>query len=267
MINGINIEIFDFVFSTNIDLRGEYLENNNVQLLCSKLDTIIEQKCDKYDFWNQYKSCFNDNCVIDSSTLDGESYIYNGFPRMKLGTKSKYLNYKLMQVKDLISNNGDFIREEFQKITTNLGLVAQKEILDFCEEVGIIRYKGKPFISADNCPALAIIYDNIEPVLYTKEEVETLMVQNAIIVNGDNNSLNNITQKVKINSDDELFELVLSKLELLEKDGVSREDLLQLEKACKERNSSKVVDFLEDIASNVIGGVVATGILSYIGLN
>ena len=35
MINEFNVKIFDFIFSTNIGLKGDYLENNNINHLCS----------------------------------------------------------------------------------------------------------------------------------------------------------------------------------------------------------------------------------------
>ena len=82
-------------------------EDNNENNLCSELSKLIMEVCDEYDFWNEYKYFFNDNCVIDASTLGGHHYVYNGFPKMKLGMKKEYLNYKLQQVKNSINNNGE----------------------------------------------------------------------------------------------------------------------------------------------------------------
>ena len=80
---------------------------------------------------------------------------------MKLATKKLYLNYKLEQLKNSISNEGEFLQEKFEEMTENIINVGRKEILDYCNEVGIIKYIGKVFLAADNCPACAIIYDNI----------------------------------------------------------------------------------------------------------
>ena len=212
MINELNIKIYDYIFSTNIGLRGNYLDDSNENNLCSRLDELIEEVCNKYDFWNEFKHLFNDNCVLDASTLDGNDYIYNGFPRMRMGTRKEYLNYKLQQVKNSISNNGEFLRKDFEEITQNIITVAKKEILDYCVEIGIIEYIEKPFVSADNCPALAIIYDNIRAVLYTEDEIRTLIAENIILINGDGNQVGNIEQNVNSkNNDTELFNLVLSK--------------------------------------------------------
>lgn len=268
MLNEFNIKIFDFVFSTNIGLKGDYLDNSNDNYLCSQLSDLIKDVCEEYDFWDEYKIYFNDNCVIDASTLGGRHYIYNGFPRMKLNTKKMYLNYKLEQVKKIIENNGDFSKEKFEIITENIINVGKKEILDYCSEVGIVEYIGKVFISADNCPALAIIYDNIKAVLYTEEEMQFLATKNIIMVNGNGNNIGNIEQNVNSkNCDDKLFDLVLSKLDLLEKEGISKDDIKLLKEACKDKNKGKVVRFLKDIATGTISSVVATGILYSLGIH
>ncbi len=185
---------------------------------------------------------------------------------MKLNTKKMYLNYKLEQVKKIIENNGDFSKEKFETITENIINVGKKEILDYCSEVGIIEYIGKVFISADNCPALAIIYDNIKTVVYTEEEIQFLATKNFIMVNG--NNIGSIEQNVNSkNCDDKLFDLVLSKLDLLEKEEISKGDIKSLKEACKDKNKGKVVSFLKDIATGTISSVVATGILYSLGIH
>lgn len=268
MLNEFNINIFDFIFSTNIGLKGDYLDNSNDKYLCSKLSELIQDVCEEYDFWDEYKLYFNDNCVINASTLGSRLYIYNGFPRFKLSTKKMYLNYKLEQVKRIIENNGDFSKEEFELITENIINVGKKEILDYCSEVGIIEYIGKAYISADNCPAIDIIYENIKVVLYSEEQMQQLIAKNIIIVNGNKNNIGNIEQNDNsINCDDKLFDLVLSKLDLLEKEGISKDNIELLKAACKDKNKSKVVSFLKDIATGTISSVVASGIIYSLGIH
>jgi len=267
MINELNIKIFDYIFSTNIGLRGNYLDDNNTKELCSSLSDLINEVCEEYDFWNEYKIYFNDNCVIDASTLSSQQYIYNGFPKMKLSTKKEYLNYKMKQVKDSINNNGEFLRNEFEVLTKNIINVAKKEILDCCEKTGLIKYVGKPFIAADNHPAVAIIYDNIKAVLYTEDEVQSMIGQNIIVVNGSGNNFGSIEQNINLkNNDDELFNLVLTKLDLLREEGVSKKELKLLEDACKNKDKNKVISFLKDVASGTISSLIATGILFKFGI-
>ena len=81
------------------------------------------------------------------------------------------------------------------------------------------------------------------------------------------NSVGNIEQNVNSkNNDDKLFKLVLKKLELLEKEGVSKADLKLLKDSCQNKNKLKVVEILKDIASGTISSVVADGILRMLGL-
>ena len=80
-------------------------------------------------------------------------------------------------------------------------------------------------------------------------------------------SVGNIEQNVNSkNNDDKLFKLVLEKLELLEKEGVSKADLKLLKDSCQNKNKLKVVEILKDIASGTISSVVASGILRMLGL-
>ena len=267
MINELNVKIFDYIFSTNVGLKGNYLENANTEKLCSELDNLINKICEVYDFWNEYKLYFNDNCVKDASSSSGYKYIYNGFPKMKLNTKKDYLKYKMIQLKTSINNNGEFSQNEFEKLTDNIINVGKKEILDYCEKIGIIEYLGKVFISADNYPAIAIIYDNIKAVLHTSEENQPLTAKNIIVVNGNGNRFENIEQNNNLkNSDDEIFNLVLNKLDLLEKEGISKEKLKVLEDACKNKDKNKVINFLKDVASGAISSLIATGILVKLGI-
>ena len=70
------------------------------------------------------------------------------------------------------------------------------------------------------------------------------------------------TQNVKYETNDtELFNLVLTKLDLLREEGVSKEALKILEDACKNKDKNKVINFLKDVASGTISSLIATGIL------
>lgn len=262
MLNEFNIRVFDFIFSSNIELKNG---KKNTNELCQELDKRISEIGEQYDFWNEYKCYFNDTCVIDASTLSGYQYIYNGFPKFKIETKKKYFEYKKDKIKANIINNGEFEEKEFKKITKDICNEGKKEILDYCESMGIIKYKGRVFIAADYNPAYEIIYDNISEVLYTEDEVKSLAAQNMIIVSGNGNYLNNIRQNINSN-DEEFFETVISKLELLIQEGVAKDKIQLIEEACKEKNKKKVVEFLKDVASGTISSLIATGILYKFGI-
>ena len=67
-------------------------------------------------------------------------------------------------------------------------------------------------------------------------------------------------------NDDELYNLVLSKLDMLEKEGVSKEDISNIKKACNDKNKNIVVDILKEVATGTISSLIATGILCSFGL-
>lgn len=67
-------------------------------------------------------------------------------------------------------------------------------------------------------------------------------------------------------NDEELFDLVLNKLNLLENEGVSKTDLKKLEDACNNKDKNKVVSFLKDVASGTVSSLIATGILVKFGI-
>ena len=75
------------------------------------------------------------------------------------------------------------------------------------------------------------------------------------------------TQNVKYETNDtELFNLVLTKLDLLREEGVSKEALKILEDACKNKDKNKVINFLKDVASGTISSLIATGIIVKFGI-
>ena len=75
------------------------------------------------------------------------------------------------------------------------------------------------------------------------------------------------TQNIKYETNDtELFDLVLTKLDLLREEGISKEDLEILEDACKNKDKNKVIVFLKEVASGTISSLIATGILAKFGI-
>ena len=262
MLNELNIDIFDFIFSSNIELK---IEEKNLNELYEELDRKISKISKQYDFWNEYKYYFNDKCVSDASTFGDHQYIYNSFPKLKIETKKIYLEYKKNQIKTSITNNGEFEEKEFEKITKDICNEGKKEILDYCKNVGIIKYEGRVFIAADDNPAYDIIYDNISAIIYTEDEIKSLKAENMIIVNGSGNYISDVKQ-ISHSNDEEFFEIVMNKLQLLIQEGVTIEKVRAIGEACKEKNKSKVVNFLKDVASGTISSLIATGILYKFGI-
>ena len=163
MINQINEKIYNYIFSTNIEMKNN--RELNVQKLEQKLDKIISENYDIIaDFWDENMYDFNSNCVIKTQTLEMKNpvYIYRNFPRMNSNTKLDFLEYKANQIKKEIMDNGDFIKDNIIKTFEGIENLGIKEILDYCKDKKIIKYVGNPFLSASGNAAYAIMYDNIK---------------------------------------------------------------------------------------------------------
>lgn len=172
MINKINEKIYNYIFSINEDINNKIIESNNEHI--EELNKIIsEQYKIIADFWDENIENFNDKCVIKRKYVDEKNptYIYNNFPRMKASAKLEFMNYKLKQIIQSIQENGEFIKTEIDNELIYIGNIGRRKIFDYCEEKNIIKYSGKVFISADNHPAYAIIYDNISAKL---EQMQTI---------------------------------------------------------------------------------------------
>lgn len=271
MINSLNEKIYDYIFSINENLKINFIKMDSTYY--EELDKLIKENYNQYDFWNENKHFFNDACVIDASTLSERVYVYNNFPRMKADTKLNYLRHKMMRIKNNIIDNGDFIQEEIEEILKDISLIGRKIILDFCETNKIIEYKGKVYISADNHPALAIVYDNISPILETRDETKFFPTANINIIHqsGTGNSIGNIDQSVVSGIDEnKLFETVKKYIPLLEKEleetEENREKIERLNMAVKSNKKNIVLSILKDLAVGTSTSIIATGILTFFGI-
>lgn len=255
MINEFNINIFNYIFSINEDIKEGIKKEE--QEYKQELNKIINEICELQDFWNEHKDYFNDGCVF---LIPGTSGVkYANFPRMKLDTKNMFLDYKAKQIEEIIYNNGDVIKEELEKIFINIENLGIKVILDYCESKGMIQYNGRVFIAADDYPAYAIIYDNIKAVIH-EYEVNPHIIQN--VFNGNNygtlNQLNNILQS----DDEKLFEIILEKLNVMQlESNLSTEKVEKIKKACNKKEKTKVVKFLREIVMGTGTNLIASGIL------
>lgn len=264
MINKLNLHIFDYIFSINEDIRVGLKKDESKYR--DELNKKIEQISEIKDFWEEYKYYFNDNCVLIAKTLSGSSVIYNNFPRFKIDTKKEYLDTKLHEIKNSIQDNGEFLITEIENILRNVENIGRKTILDYCEQNGIIKYKGRIFIVADNHPVCAIIYDNIDATMCDESEVSfrTNLVQN--IFNGNNYGTVNQTNNID-NVDEKIFDVILEKLDIMKMESkLNDEKVKKIQKCCREKDKNKLVCFLKEIAMGTGTNLIATGILTMFGL-
>ncbi|MBR3613941.1 MAG: hypothetical protein IKL55_02045 [Clostridia bacterium] len=264
MINELNVHIFDYIFSINEDIKEDIKEDENQYR--NELNNKIHEISDIVDFWQEYECYFNDRCVLFAKTLGGTSIVYNNFPRFKIDTRKCYLEYKLNEIKISIDNNGDFIASEVEKKLVGIENCARKAILDYCEKKGVIEYKGKVFISADNHPAYAIIYQNIKAIIHEKNDYlfNQSIVQN--IFNGNNYGTVNQTNNIE-NVDEKIYDVILEKLDALKLESNLDDNKVQeIQECCHKKDKNKLVQFLKEIAMGTGTNLIATGILAMFGL-
>lgn len=264
MINELNIHIFDYIFSINEDIRIGIKEEDNCYR--KELDNKILLLCKLEDFWDEYITCFNTNCILIDKTIIGTIITYNNFPRMNVNTKKEYLDFKLNEIKTSINDNGEFITSEIEKILKGIENNGRKTILDYCEQNGIIEYNGKVFLNADNYPAYSIIYDNIKAVIYN--ESENLYGQNIIqnVFNGINYGTLNQTNNIE-NVDEKIFDIVMEKIDALKiESNLKEEQIQELKECCNRKDKNKLVQLLKEIVIGTGTNLIATGILAMFGL-
>lgn len=263
MINEFNINIFNYIFSINEDIKaGIKKEQQEYKQELNKIINEICGICGLQDFWNEHKDYFNDGCVF---LIPGTSGVkYDNFPRMKLDTKNMFFDFKVKQIEKIIKNNGDLIQEELEKVFVNIENLGRKVILDYCENKGLIQYNGKVFIAADDYPAYDIIYDNIKAVICNNEEISPTVIQN--IFKGNNYGILNQANNFQ-NNDEKLFEIILKKLDAMQvESNLPTKKTDEIREACNKKEKSKVIKFLREIAMGTGTNLIASGILEIFGL-
>lgn len=160
MITKYNIQIYDYIFSCNIESDNN-LSHDSEKERINKLHSLFKNNTYEYDFWDENKYDFCDDCVTNSSTMTGPQITYCRFPRIKGSTRLNYLEYKANIIKTDIHNYGEFNNTKFIEDTSNMANIARKEILDYANEKEIIIYSSKVYFAADNDPSYIIMYGNI----------------------------------------------------------------------------------------------------------
>lgn len=176
MITKYNIQIYDYIFSCNIE-SDKNLSDISEKDKLSKLNSLFKTKTEEYDFWNENKYDFCEDCFLKSSTTTELQITYIRFPRLKGSTRVEYLEYKANVLKKDIYNYGEFNNTRFLENTSNMANIARKEILDYAEEKGIIIYNSKVYLAADNDPSYIIMYGNIKANILIANNIENTLEQ------------------------------------------------------------------------------------------
>ena len=245
------------------------------------IDAINSSKLDYNDIYDKVnvikkkKSNFNIESYNEIVYL--QMYIYhlkNGINTLSKNGNipeliPKRISYEQFKIELEKYKNIEYKNEvisEIKNTLNNVGNIGKKTILDYCEKNGIIKYKGKVFIEADDNSSYAIIYDNIDAVV--SDEKGDLFIPNLVqnIFNGNNYGTVNQTNNID-NLQDKFFDIVLEKLDVMKIESkLDDKKIKEIRESCRKKDKNKVISFLKEIAMGTGTNLIATGILAMFGL-
>lgn len=261
-INELNISIFDFIFNVNM------LKNiSNYSDYINTLDTMIMEQTNSdtnYEFWQEYKYMISGNSLKDISTLSGYNYAYFPFPKMTMSCVSTYLEYKLAQSKKIFEDDFNYdlknIGEDLN-ITNNFAL---KKVIDYLID-------NKLLTKNDEYAKMTILgnyeFDfEILKINSSQQKESPLFSQTIVNNNGTMAYSYNGNSTVNIQNQDDLFKIVLEKIEAMKAENIPEEKLEELIKNCKKKDLSKVISLLQTLAVEVSSSLIVKGILMMFGI-
>ena len=135
------------------------------------------------------------------------------------------------------------------------------------KENNIIKFENeKTIIKGGQTGVAFIVYENIEPIITKKENKENNNITPNIICCNINEGTINQTNFNQMN-DDKIFEIVLEKLDLMQKESnLNEKNIENIKESCKKRNKNKVVELLKEIAMGTGTNLIASGILGLFGV-
>jgi len=264
--NDLNIEIFDYIF--NIGMLEDIKNHGNY---VNELNDIIKTKnnsTSNYEFWNEYNNYFSDSSILDVSTLDGMNYSYAPFPKMTMTTMNNYLKYKCNQFKKIIENDPNYNLNSIEKDLNITNCFSLKKIIDYLINEKILLSKGKYFIKNILGEYNFDFYELEVNWNYDSVKEITPMVNQTIVNNNGNMAFSqNGNATLNVQNSDELFKIVLEKIDLMRAENISEDYLNQLIESCNKKDSRKVVEILKTLAIEVSSSLVIKGILATFGIS
>lgn len=269
MINELNISIFNYIYSKDIEME-KGIKNYNDEITY-KLNCLIKEGHELVDFWNNNLDMVDNNCIDKINDTIGSDITYNHFPMLTKSAKAKFLEFKCQQIQDIIDSKGCIKLEDCNNIFVNMINLAIKNVLKYCKDSDIIYYEdNKTIITGGRTGVVSINYENIEPVIYKKNNnflgQPVIQTQNNLINYGNNygtlNQLNNFQ-----NNDEKLFEIILEKLDAMKlESNISVEKIEEIKKYCNKKEKTNVTEILKEIAMGTGTNLIASGILGMFGL-
>jgi len=261
-INELNISIFDFIFNVNM-----LKDINNYSDYINTLDSMIMEQTNSntnYEFWQEYKYMISSNSLKNVSTLSGYHYGYFPFPKMTMSSVSNYLDYKLMQFKKMIVEDFNYDLENIGKdlnITNNFAL---KKVIDYFIDNRLLT-KNDEYAKMNILGNYEFDFKTLR-INNSQQKESPLFSQTIVNNNGTMAYSYNGNSAVNIQNQDDLFKIVLEKIEAMKAENIPEEKLEELIKNCKKKDSSKVINLLQTLAVEVSSSLVVKGILMMFGI-
>lgn len=251
--NNKSIELFNYVYS------NMYEEEKSDDLKWEEFEKICLEKMKylPYDFIIENDSLLTMNKKCMWQDLAGNKGTVGKFVILNYLGQKEYINYKIKELKAIISNYGKEAFKNLDNIFNNMCNEAIREILIESRNAGLIYFNDNIFKYYDDRLGI-ILFDNINIVINSNynnsnSNGDTIVYGTYISQQGNNNvaSINNV-------KDEELFLLLEEKIEALrlEMNNKNCEDkLVELENAIKKKDKKNVLNILSDLAS--IGSFIA----------
>lgn len=261
-INELNISIFDFIF--NVNMQKDISNYDEYGRTLDKLIMELTNSDSNYEFWKEHKYLVSSNSLVDATTLDSYQYVYASFPKMTTSAINNYLNYKVKQLKAILDDNFNY---DFENIGKDLNInndFALKIILDFMIENKILIKTGE-YTKKNILGTYIFEFENLKVNNNVNHEAQ---IFNQTIVNNHGTMAYSYSGNatVHIQNQEELFKIVLEKIEAMRAENVPNDKLEELINNCKEKNSSKVISLLQSIALEVSSSMVVRAILTMFGI-
>ena len=183
---------------------------------------------------------------------------------MTISCVRTYQDNKLAQFKKILEDDFNYNLEnvgEDLNITNNFAL---KKVIDYLIDNKLLTKNGE-YAKKNILGNYEFDFENLRINSYKQKE-SPLFSQTIVNNTGIMAYSYNGNSTVNIQNQDDLFKIVLEKIEAMKAENISEEKLEELIKNCKKKNLSKVISLLQTLAVEVSSSLVVKGILMMFGI-
>lgn len=259
--NNKNISLFNYVYSST------FKTEKDDDLKWSEFDKICLEKMNyvSYDFIIENENLVTMNKNNMKIYITGEKHTGGKFVILNFLGQKEFLNYKVNEIKAIISNYGNEAFNNLGNVFENMCNEAIREILNECRNNGLIEFDNdKTFMYASD-RLYNIFYDNIRVIINKQDN----NLSGNVYINNSGQLVNqlgngNVANISKVN-DEQLFALLNEKIEALkiELQNKNCEDKIrELKNAINNKDKKSALTILSELSS--IGSFIAAGISMFV---